>query len=527
MAQWFVLRDGQQRGPFEEAKLKELATAGKLRPSDLLRRADGAGERRVKDIPTLSSLLTPSSVPSPPPIAAKTKSKFPWVTVIVLVGLSLSVARLLNAVKNNRLRAGTGNGTTQTTSTATRPKRHSGEPTLRRSGDQSSEVLTADFIPSRIGAKWTETHTLHKASNGKPDVQWRVTCEQSGPGEITQSYNKVFPSKDGKDRKKQELYSESDTTVQTAILQGNPTPEWVPLIYKGAHVGDSWKDEQSTWTLQSLNTHDGKTLAVIERYSDIVLNGERHEITELYTIEKGVGVVKRVQSGSIDGVPFPFPSYTEEREGHAAFSSSPSVSTKQSAPERVQQADSVRQTTLQVRKAPAAPDAPMLTADYLPHAKAPATYIDTFNDPRTGEPYLRFRTVVTPSPTGYLVSARQIFPAGLEDVPTDTYSDRAERDGALWYDGEPLVCIGASAGDTWRAKDDAFFTLKDFQGEAQQDAVIEATHENTTPDRKGNITFLRETIVLRRGVGIISRRWNSVTNGSGYPHPDRIIRRVD
>jgi hypothetical protein len=525
MAQWFVLRDGQQRGPFEEAKLKELATAGKLRPSDLLRRADGAGERRVKDIPTLSSLLTPSSVPSPPPIAAKTKSKFPWVTVIVLVGLSLSVARLLNAVKNNRLRA--GNGTTQTNSTAARPKRHSGEPTLRRSGDQSPEVLTADFIPSRIGAKWTETHTLHKASNGKPDVQWRVTCEQSGPGEITQSYNKVFPSKDGKDRKKQELYSESDTTVQTAILQGNPTPEWVPLIYKGAHVGDSWKDEQSTWTLQSLNTHDGKTLAVIERYSDIVLNGERHEITELYTIEKGVGVVKRVQSGSIDGVPFPFPSYTEEREGHAAFSSSPSVSTKQSAPERVQQAESTRQTTLQVRKAPAAPDGPMLTADYLPHAAVTATYIETWLHPRTGEPYGRHRDVFTPTPTGYQICRRTIFPAGQENWPMNFEATLFERNGAVWYVGEPLVCIGASVGDTWRAKDDSVFTLKSFQGEAQQDAVIEQTHENTTPDGKGDITFSRETIVLRRGVGIMSRRWDAVTNGSGYTHPDRTIRRVD
>ena len=445
MAQWFVLRDGQQRGPFEEAKLKELATAGKLRPSDLLRRADGAGERRVKDIPTLSSLLTPSSVPSPPPIAAKTKSKFPWVTVIVLVGLSLSVARLLNAVKNNRLRA--GNGTTQTNSTAARPKRHSFEPTLHRSGDQSSEVLTADFIPTRVGAKWKEKHTDYTLADGKPEWQYEVTCVQSGPGEITRSSTRIFPSKDEDVDQTVLLYSESDTTVQTAIMQGNPTPKWVPLIYKGAHVGDSWKDEQSTWTLQSLNTQDGKTLAVIERYSVIVLNGSRHDLTELYTLEKSVGVVTLVQSGCIDGVPNPFPSFTEQREGQPVFSSSSTSPAKQAAPERVQQADSVRQTTLQVRKAPAAVDAPMLTAEYLPHAKAPVTYIETFNDPRTGEPYLRLRTVVTPSPTGYKVSARQIFPAGLEDVPTDTYSDRAERDGALWYDGEPLVCIALCAND--------------------------------------------------------------------------------
>jgi hypothetical protein len=384
MAKWLVVRNGQEYGPVDKSQLKELAASGRLQPDDLLRRTDGSGERLAKDVAGLlhsQPLVASQSLQANDSVK---KRKIPWVTIIILVGLSMSVARLLNAVKNSRLRA--GDGARQTTSIVARPKRHSFEPTLCRSGDQSSEVLTADFIPSRVGAKWTETHTLHKASNGKPDVQWQVACEQSGPGEITQRHNKIFPSKDGTERKKQELYSESESTVQTAIMQGNPTPEWVPLIYKGAHVGDSWRDEQSTWTLQSLDAQHGKTLAVIERYSEVVQGGTSTEIRTIYTVEKGVGILKLVRSFSVDGVPNPFPSYTEEREGQPVFSSSPpgpaKLAESEPSPERVQQAEGIRQPILQGQKASGNPTTsvpPNRTAKDGTGGKPPAVAVEAGN----------------------------------------------------------------------------------------------------------------------------------------------------
>jgi hypothetical protein len=40
LQQWFVIRGGQQYGPFSPRRLRELAASGKIMPDDLLRRAD-------------------------------------------------------------------------------------------------------------------------------------------------------------------------------------------------------------------------------------------------------------------------------------------------------------------------------------------------------------------------------------------------------------------------------------------------------------------------------------------------------
>jgi hypothetical protein len=40
MAKWFYLTDGQPTGPIEPAALKQLATSGRLKPTDKIRRED-------------------------------------------------------------------------------------------------------------------------------------------------------------------------------------------------------------------------------------------------------------------------------------------------------------------------------------------------------------------------------------------------------------------------------------------------------------------------------------------------------
>lgn len=189
--------------------------------------------------------------------------------------------------------------------------------------------------------------------------------------------------------------------------------------------------------------------------------------------------------------------------------------------------------SIKLTKGSAAADAPQLTADYLPRMKGPATFIDTFLDARTGESLIRNRSVIKPVGDGFEKADYDIstpLPAGVGPLPpivnAFTY---AERDGAIWYDGEPLLYVGAKVGDTWLSsgKPENRFVLEGFRGDGNQEAVIEEIIGNSIPDASGSVTYLRETIVLRKGRGIVSRRCDAVTNGSGYPHPDRMIRRVE
>lgn len=50
MAKWYYLADGQQQGPVEPAALKHLATTGKLKPTDKVRREDMAEWYQAKQI---------------------------------------------------------------------------------------------------------------------------------------------------------------------------------------------------------------------------------------------------------------------------------------------------------------------------------------------------------------------------------------------------------------------------------------------------------------------------------------------
>ena len=103
--------------------------------------------------------------------------------------------------------------------------------------------------------------------------------------------------------------------MQVATLQGRGEPTWAPLIYLGAHVGDKWRDGQNvTYTVKSITTSGGKTLAEIESHAEVTQAGTRTGITTAYTLQKGVGLLKSVRRFSVNGVGNPHPSYTEERD---------------------------------------------------------------------------------------------------------------------------------------------------------------------------------------------------------------------
>jgi hypothetical protein len=93
MAKWFVNRNGKQAGPFVSSQLKQLATDGKIRPDDLVRRedqeswhkADSVKGLLIKNGNGLSTTEAPPSLPKienqgPPPLPDTTPSstKYPW-----------------------------------------------------------------------------------------------------------------------------------------------------------------------------------------------------------------------------------------------------------------------------------------------------------------------------------------------------------------------------------------------------------------------------------------------------------------
>lgn len=62
MAHWFVVRDGKEHGPLSPQKLKELVSAGRLTPTDLVRREDMPAPRPAGQVKG----LFPAGTPSPP-----------------------------------------------------------------------------------------------------------------------------------------------------------------------------------------------------------------------------------------------------------------------------------------------------------------------------------------------------------------------------------------------------------------------------------------------------------------------------
>jgi hypothetical protein len=81
MAKWYVIRGGQERGPFDDEQLKEFAANGKLRSEDQIRRDGSDTTRMAKDI---KGLLTSRVVPPPLPVTSQTKTSHPISTIAPL-----------------------------------------------------------------------------------------------------------------------------------------------------------------------------------------------------------------------------------------------------------------------------------------------------------------------------------------------------------------------------------------------------------------------------------------------------------
>jgi hypothetical protein len=97
---WFVVRGGKEEGPFTGTQLKDMASSGKLKPNDQVRRGDVETARPASQIkglfPTAGSAAVPSSPAQPPdqPQTATPKRKWLVIGSVVAAVLFLSCGGL-------------------------------------------------------------------------------------------------------------------------------------------------------------------------------------------------------------------------------------------------------------------------------------------------------------------------------------------------------------------------------------------------------------------------------------------------
>lgn len=77
MASWFVIRGGDEKGPFTAAQLKEQAASGRLRPTDPVRRDDMPAARPASAIKGLFSPANTTSANVPSEVDRRAKSLLP------------------------------------------------------------------------------------------------------------------------------------------------------------------------------------------------------------------------------------------------------------------------------------------------------------------------------------------------------------------------------------------------------------------------------------------------------------------
>lgn len=113
MAEWFVVRKGKEHGLFQDAQLKSLATSGKLKEEDQVRRSDQKSTVAAKTIgglfgPALSLESPPAApTPAPSPVTAAKKSGIGMKVVYflmfcVIVSQVLKMIGLMTGDKNNQ-----------------------------------------------------------------------------------------------------------------------------------------------------------------------------------------------------------------------------------------------------------------------------------------------------------------------------------------------------------------------------------------------------------------------------------------
>ena len=241
MAEWFVVRKGKEHGPFQDAQLKSLATSGKLKEEDQVRRSDHTITVAAKSIGGLFgsalSLESPppaAPTPAPSPATAAKKSGI-WMKVVYFLMFCVIVSQVLKMIALMK-------GGDQSDTGAKTPA-----VAVKGTRDQP-ESLTADFLPHRAGLR---QQRLTTAMLGLPmESQSRKEYVHDGRGSITVNtlsnfYTKQRGATAPKPQPKKEHYKIEDSFVCVGTEQSGNTIDWRKVIKLGATQGDTWEEDNT------------------------------------------------------------------------------------------------------------------------------------------------------------------------------------------------------------------------------------------------------------------------------------------
>lgn len=348
MAQWHIIRDGNEHGPFDDAKLKKLASSGKLKPDDLVRRDDATTVKMAKEIKGLFALpvffsampsgsmtsrsTSPSVLQRPALIVLLLICCFPIGLVLVWIHplwsqkqkwllSTVAALPLLFLVASAQGRKDASNQQRKNdpkkvpvliAQSKKRSKSHDVEPTLIRGESKGDVKLTPSFLPSDTG--WVWIYSDKTLANGTTDFEFTTTVKAQTAERLVAESARVSPGRSSPLTTEIRI-SESSTTVQRGnVPKPGAAPNWEPLVFIGARPGDSWIIEDKThYKLDAIEKRDGIQVAVVTKTSsETVLNGERIGLRDEIVLHEGIGLVKRTRYASFNGKPDPYPNYIEE-----------------------------------------------------------------------------------------------------------------------------------------------------------------------------------------------------------------------
>jgi hypothetical protein len=269
MAEWYVVRKKKEHGPFQDAQLKSLATSGKIKEHDLLRRSDQKSTVTAKSIGGLfvsaPSIGTPAATPACTPAATPKKSGI-WMKAVyflmfcVMVSQVLKMIGLMRGEKNHS----EGGRSTQSEVALTKDAPNQtlpsqaelpADPQLVIGKRTDGEVLSADYLPPFHLATFYFKRTMFDVVNGVPLGNETVTLTVHDPDNLIRS---------GENAKPTNIKRYQSTKAIHVTDDGG---KWQPLVALGARAGDSWisADGRHRYTLYSLDGAPGKRKAVIFR----------------------------------------------------------------------------------------------------------------------------------------------------------------------------------------------------------------------------------------------------------------------
>jgi hypothetical protein len=330
MAKWYIKRNDKQAGPFESAQLKQLATGGKIKPEDLLRREDQDTWVRASAVKGLlaattqvpiSTTTTPPPLPdtnqSPPPLpsAASENKKLPWYHPASLAAYAIIIAVIflfsqIRLTSTKRVRSPQAQAEKQAHS----PKQNARavdkiEMVMQEAASVThstkyrkpdSEVLTADFLPevsercfySQIGRDPRSGREFQKvASEARPlrnnnalSYEYVYKDFVYGINQWISSNPEIIPANHQR--------QETDSCVVSFAFCGYTHNRTPVVIVKNARVGDSWQlPNKDTYVVEKI---EGKRARLkVDRVSldKTNRNGDFGSVEDVIILERDRGIV--------------------------------------------------------------------------------------------------------------------------------------------------------------------------------------------------------------------------------------------